>query len=399
MKIRAAFALLVLSLLLWPSAVGAVAPIAVKGVVVDGTAGASLAPGLIARLHDDTIGSTSYVDRAAPIGTDGTFAFDNVPMDPTKKYRVTVDYRGASYEAAIPNGASDGVSPITMTVFEPTTSEDVLRISSANWVIQSIDDQKQQVVVLETLDVVNSSDRAYVGDHRGDPGSDAPGVLPRTLRLYLPQGASQFQPLSGLDSSGLLPVAGGFVDTKPILPGVRQVAYTYEMAYAEGGMEIRKSLPYPTAKLRALVPNAGLDYRSDRLVAAGTLDLQGRSYVVLSADQVPANQDVTLDALGFPTTPVGRLDPATVQSVGLGIVAIAIFAAFILGLRAGRSSEADVADPRDELLRSIARLDAQRVSGRIDQRQYEQVRSEKKQALLALATGSAVLTDSGDEDR
>jgi hypothetical protein len=128
-------------------------------------------------------------------------------------------------------------------------------------------------------------------------------------------------------------VAGGYVDTQPVLPGAHQIAYTYRIAYAEGGMEIKKALPYPTQKLRVLVPNVGLDLRTDRLTAAGTVDIAGRPFQVLAADNLQANQNVTLDALGFPISPTARLDPQLMTTVGLAIVGLAVLAALILGLR------------------------------------------------------------------
>ncbi len=398
MKALIAVALLTLVLLSSTSVAGAASTQSIKGVVVDGTAGAVLPTGLVVQLHEGGSATPSVVDRTTQAAADGTFAFSDVPVDPGFKYHLRVDYGGATYDVPVPAVGSDSSGPISVKVFEPTTSEDVLRIDSANWVIQSIDDQAQQVVVLETINLNNVSDRSYVGDYRGDPGSDSPGVLPRTLRLYLPRGASEFQPLAGLDPASLLPVAGGFVDTKPIQPGIHQIAYTYQIAYADGGMEIQKALPYPAAKLRVLAPNAGLEYRSDRLAAAGTLDLQGRPYLVLSADQVPANVNVTLDALGFPVSTVGRLDPNIVQAVGLAIVAIAIVAALVLGLRPFRSSRDNAIDPRQEILRSIARLDAQHADGRIDQHRYESERSQQKQSLLTLATGGAQSTSNAGSD-
>jgi hypothetical protein len=326
-------------------------------------------------------------EQTAQVGPDGQFAFDQIPADPSTPFRVSVDYAGVSYDAAVPSATGNSLTALKITVYEPSTSEDVLKIDSANWVVESIDTANQQVVVLETVDLFNTADRAYVGDHRGDPGSDTPGVLPRTLRIYLPQGSSDFRPVAGLDASGLLPVAGGYVDTQPILPGRHQIAYSYRIAYADGGMELRHALPYPTQTLRVLVPNVGLQLRTDKLKNAGNVDLQGRQYAVLTADSVQPNTDITLDALGFPTDLNGRLDPQTMQTIGLGIVGIAVVAAIALGVRPKTSKSADDGDNRREILLAIARLDAQHASGKIDHQEYDDARARQKKLLVGIASG------------
>jgi hypothetical protein len=336
-------------------------------------------------------------ELTAPVGPDGRFTFDQVPIESAASYHVSVDYAGVMYDAAVPPASDVSATVLKITVYEPTTSEDVLHIGSANWVVESIDTDNQQVVVLETVDLVNTVDRAYVGDHRGDPGSDTPGVLPRTLRIYLPRGASDFHAVAGLDTSGLLPVAGGYVDTRPVLPGRHQIAYDYRIAYADGGMELRKSLPYPTQTLRVLVPNVGLQLRTDKLKAAGNIDLQGRQYVVLTADAVPPNTDVTLDALGFPAGLEGRLDPQTLQTVGLAIVGIAVVAAIALGVRPRSPKSAGEGDNRQEILLTIARLDADRAKGKIDQQDYDDERARQKKLLVGIASGESGSATSGED--
>ena len=326
-----------------------------SGKVVDGTSGASLPGGLVARLTGVTASGTAVAEPTATVGVDGRFAFENIAIDPTVSYAVLVDYGGATYSSPIAAG-TDGSSPIKVTIYEPTTSDATLQIDAATWVIESLDPTNQQVTVLETLALNNASDRTFVGDHHGDPGSDAPGVLPRTLRIVLPSGASGFIAQLGVDQATTLPVANGVVDTQPILPGQHQIGYTYHIAYSEGGAEIRKALPYPTKHLRFLGPDAGLDLRSDRLAMAGTMQIQNRPYVILSGDDIPANTVVTVDIFGLPSSPVGRLDPGTIQTVGLVAIGLAIVFALYLAWRPA-SSPAVAETERQSLIISIARLD------------------------------------------
>ncbi len=371
-------------------------PEAVEGVVVDGTAGAAVPSGLVVRLERrDAAGRRSSL-ATATVDERGTFSFPAPPLAEGTSAVVRAEYAGVGYEASVVRAADGTIAPVRLTIYEPTDSDATLQIAAANWVFEGIDTQNQQVLILETLEVVNAGDRTYVGDHRGDPGSDVPGVLPRSIRLLLPSGASGFIPQDGLDPLRLLPVAGGFVDTAPVPPGSHQIAYTYIIAYADGGAELRKALPYPTKTLRVLVPNAGLEIRTDRLHAAGTIEIQGRPYLVLGAEDVPANTNVTVDVLGLPSSPTGRLDPGAIQLFGLSVLVLAVGVALYLGLRPRSHERDDPATERRALLLALARLDDSLAAGRINPERYQAERARQKRRLIDLALGGSVTADGGE---
>jgi hypothetical protein len=366
----------------------------INGNVVDGTAGASLPSGLVAHLTGvDNTTHAAVVDQSAPVDAAGRFSFPRTSASANAAYAVTVSYGGVAYQQPVSvNGAT--AAPVTVTIYETTTSDSAIQLASANWVFEGFDTDNQQVAVLETLTVVNAGDRTFVGDHRGDPGSDAPGVAPRTLRLPLTQGASGFTPQEGLDPSAVLPVAGGFVDTSPILPGSHDVAYTYLLAYADGGAEIRNALPYPTKTLRFFAPNAGLDIRSDHLTTGSTATIQGKPYVIASADNIPANTVVTVDVFGLPSTPSGRLDPTVMRIAGIAVIVLALLVALFFGLRPRRSIELDRLAERETLLLSLARLDNSYAAGQIPADFYRETRAAQKRKLVDLILGERASPDS-----
>jgi len=355
----------------------------ITGTIQNGTAGSPLPSGLVAHLRGMSAGQPSIPERSTSVDGRGGFAFEEVAIDPSVTYSVAVDYGGATYETAIPVGGT-ATSPLLVTIYEPTTTDSSIQIDSASWVVEAIDPENQQLTILETVVLNNVGDRAFVGDHRGDPGSDAPGVLARTFRILLPQGASGFTGQIGIDASTTLPVANGVVDTRPILPGQHQYAYTYNIAYSEGGAEIRKAMPYPTRSLRCLVPNAGLDLRSDRLVAAGSVDVAGRPYLILTASDVPANSEVIVDMFGLPSSPVGRLDANTIQIAGLITILVAILVEIYLALRPARSAAAEAETERRSLIASIARLDDAYASREISDEVYHEERDRHKRQLVDL---------------
>ncbi|MGH2461757.1 MAG: hypothetical protein ACRDIY_23125, partial [Chloroflexota bacterium] len=239
-----------------------------------------------------------------------------------------------------------------------------------------------------TLVVANNGDRVYVGDHRGDPGSAVPGILPRTLRLSLPDGASDFQPQIGLDPSKLLPIESGFVDTSPVFPGQHDVAYTFRIGYAEGVAELHATLPYNTAKLRFLGPDAGLEFRTDVLADAGTTKIEGNSYRVLGADNLKADSTVTVDVVGLPAVPTDRLSPQDMQIGGIAIIVLAVVLATFLGFRSRSTRLFDPLAERRALLASIARLDDQYAAGQLGAERYRAERAQQKRQLIDLIVGA-----------
>jgi hypothetical protein len=372
------------------------APDSLAGTVVDGTAGAALPTGLIVRLDGTTATGTAIPERTAAVGAGSQFAFDQFTADPSVTYTLAVDYGGATYTNALPHDGSP-LQPTTLTIYEPTTSDQSLGIDAATWVVESIDLDNQQITVLETLALNNASDRTFVGDHNGDPGSDAPGVLPRTLRILLPPGASGFAPQLGIEPSTTLPVENGIVDTRPILPGLHQIGYTYHIAYSEGGAEIRKALPYPTKKLRFLGPDAGLDLRSDLLTPAGSVQISNRPFLILATDNLPANTVVTVDIFGLPSSPVGRLDPNLIQIAGLIAIVLAVLVALYLAIQPARSAAAETVAEHESLVASIASLDDAYASGKLGDELYYSERDRQKRQLVDLLVGDRELVSrSGD---
>ena len=366
---------------------------AISGTVVDGTAGAALPRGLVVTLQRVGPGHQSVVNQKASVGASGRFTFADVPTDPSVSYFVSTEYAGVPYVSTVPKANGGATTTVPVKVYEPTTSDTAIKIDDESWLLGSVDVDKQQALVLVTLVVSNDGDRVYVGDHRGDPGSAVPGILPRTLRVTLPRGASDFQPQLGLDPAALLPVEGGFVDTAPVLPGQHDLAYTYRIGFAETVAEIQATLSYPTAKLRFLAPD-GLGFRSDHFGDDGTVQLQGQTYRVLGADQLKADTTVTVDVIGLPAVTASRLSPRDMQLGGLALIALAIVLALYVGLRSRGARVADPLAERRVLLASIAQLDDRYAAGQLGDERYRAERARQKRQLIDLIVGGRASTNS-----
>lgn len=360
----------------------------IQGVVVNGTAGATVPKGLTITL--DVVNAKHQVLAEQSVSTDtaGRFSFTSVPVDPQATYVVSTDYAGVPYTTMLPKPSPNARQAPTarLEIFESTNSAAHLRVDSVDWLLGTINPRTEQALILETLTVTNGDDRTFVGDHRGDPGSATPGILPRTLRLRLPDGASDFHVELGLDPSFLLPVAGGYVDTEPVLPGQHQIAFTFRIGYSEGVAELRTQLTYPTAKVHFLAPN-GLGFRSDHLANQGVTKLQGHNYRVLGADNLSPDTVVTVDVVGLPEIPADRLNPTMIRIGGLIVIALGILGAVYLSLRRPKTHSGQSLDQRHALLLAMAELDEQYAAGKLDESSYQRERAEKKRRLVDLMLG------------
>ncbi|HLH74518.1 MAG TPA: hypothetical protein VKX96_14610 [Chloroflexota bacterium] len=367
-----------------------------NGTVVDGTKGAKLASGLSVTLTGVGQGHQFVADQTAKVDASGHFSFDNLLIDPNITYVVSTDYAGVNYTATVAKPTDAGLPPVELKVYEPTTSDAALKIDSANWLLGAIDPRQEQAQVLAMFTIVNTGDHTYVGDHRGDPGSATPGILPRTLRLPLPDGASDFQPMAGLNPSTLLPVENGYVDTAPVTPGDHQIVYTFKMGYSAGVAELHTALPYPATKVHFLAPDAGLEFRSDRLGDGGTTQLAGNNYRVLGADNLKANDVITVDVVGLPELPTNRLSPKVMQIGGFVVIGLAVLLALFFALRPQNTGGTDPLAERRGLLAAIAQLDERYAAGQLNASRYRVERSQKKRQLIdVMLGGRATLERSG----
>jgi hypothetical protein len=111
--------------------------------------------------------------------------------------------------------------------------------------------------------------------------------------------------------------------------------------------------------------------------------------VILAADNVPANTDLTVDVLGLPSTLIGRVDPNVLEIIGLVAITLAVILALALGLRPREAGRRAMMSERDALLRAIADLDDHFAAGEVDHERYRTERAERKHLLVDLMLGGS----------
>jgi len=232
--------------------------------------------------------------RVARTDSEGEFRFDGLPVSEETSFLVFVTYSSVEYESRDVTLTQEVPSAeLEMEVFEPTTSDEALRVTLDHMVLQA-DAQKRVVSVLEVFQVLNGGDRIYINDGQ-DPGGQA------TFRLSLPEGATQVTAVSGVTSQDLVSTATGFADTSPLVPGEREISLGYEVPYAESDLLLQKTLLYPTDRFAVLVKDDGFTVRSSALSAAQQTQTGEERYLLLTGDSLPDGAGIDLSLSGLPT--------------------------------------------------------------------------------------------------
>jgi hypothetical protein len=203
----------------------------------------------------------------------------------------------------------------------------------------------------------------------------------------------------------------GFVDTMPIRPGGDQKAFTYRLPYSGDGLSFSTTLQQPVGRLQLLVPGGGIRASVTGLTSHGTQDIQGTVYQVFSGDNLPVNTTLQVDLDGLPANQLGD-SPLVLGGIALAMLA-GLGAAFYVVRR--RTQPALYPDPsfaaaplsraptgqfrptkvaatnpalldleKQELLTALVNLDDWFEEGRISKKDYQRLRADKKDRLLAL---------------
>lgn len=314
--------------------------------------------------------------RTSTTSDDGVAVFEEVPAGPGFHVRALVDHGGVSFPGPpTPVGAGQ-TATVPVTVWETTSEGRPLHVDRLHLIVQVAAPELSRVA--QVMVVRNVSEQAYLGEVTSSDGRRAGLVIP------VPDTAVQVQaippPNSELDPEAVATHDAGLLDLRPVPPGVRNVAVSYEIRGDADGQLLELTLPYPTRTVDLLVHGAeeagleveapGFDEQQPR-----ALGQQG-TFANWTSDVVPAGETITIRF----TTPAWRLDTASWALLALSAALLLAVAASLL---AGRLGDVRAAD-REEILRRIARLDRDHEAARLTDSVYYARRAAALEELLAL---------------
>jgi hypothetical protein len=349
----------------------------IEGAVANGTAGGGSVAGLEVTLKTYLDDAETDVVATTRADAEGQFFFDGLPTGPGYSFLASVNYQQAEYTSDWLSFIDAKTSQFAeIVIFDATTSAESIKVMMAHTVI-SVD--PDGMLVDEYMLVVNDSDRTYIGRDEIVEGAK------QTLSFPLPEETTDLRAGSGLMECCIFGSQEGFVDTMPVLPGGKELVFSYRISYDAAEYELSRKVNYPTISYDLLVRGDNVQLASSQLASEEPMTLEGVSYGHLSGADLTQGDTIVVRLSNLPHSE----DQVTIVWVALALVALIGGFGFSYRLLRKRQPQPVASDDsleqrKQELLTELSRLDDDFEGGKIDGESYGKLRAERKSELLIL---------------
>ena len=313
--------------------------------------------------------------RATVTDSDGRFVFEGVDSSGEYDYLLTTTYLGVEYSKRAIAYNEKVLRTDPFFVVYDTTSQSVHPIVIQHHIF--IEPFQDSLLVQEFLRFQNNQNVTYVG-----VPSDVSN-LRETLKFSLPDGASTLQFQAGLSETTVTFFEDGFSDSQPLLPGRREVLFSYTLPFTQKMCDFRKFLHYAHYKFDLFVASRDIEVSSPDLVHAGVFGSADARSIRYSGQNVQSGREIaiTMNMIASRTGTsvwllVGAL--AAILFVSLRVVFLKrrerrLTVSKKLGLETHRK--------REELIEAIADLDERYERGEVQTDAYRRKRDRMKKTL------------------
>lgn len=351
----------------------------IEGQLINGTEGGSSVADLDITLKT-FVNNTEAEAQAITTKSDaeGRFIFDGLSTEPANSYQVTVSFQQADYEGKKLSFAEGETSKsIELTVYDSTTSSESIRVAMLHTVIFV---EADTLLVEEYFIFDNQADLTYIGSREVTDG------VMETLRFTLPDEATDLIIGQGLMDCCVYLSEDGFIDTMPVLPGVKEVFYSYRVNYSSDKYTLYQGVNYPIDVYEFLIQGGAIQVSSDQLTPNEPLIIEDTQFNRLSAAGLASGGRLTIQLSNLPRTD----NQETILWVVLTLVVLGSGFGYLMRRRRLQqvSAEASLDQKRQGLLFEIAQLDDDLEDGKISAGDYRRQRAEKKGQLVKLTQQS-----------
>jgi hypothetical protein len=255
--------------------------------------------------------------------------------------------------------------------------------------------------LFEIISLENTSHLAFIGSK---------GAV---LTVPLPAGAAQIIPQPGFNFGQPHLDGNKLITTGAITPGSQDAMFAYVVPYTGSKTILNIGTNQPTGSLSVLIKKGSYKMSSPSMHDAGTVDLGGTTYQVLSLDNPVVGDIVAVTVTGLPKGGAstsdsnrGTLYAAIAAGVGLLVAAGLIFQlvrrrrhAALVAAGAGGAAITESHSPEDERLALAAelnQLDDDHAAGKVDDETYARARQEIMDELREISRGMHGLTGEAD---
>ncbi len=177
---------------------------------------------------------------------------------------------------------------------------------------------------------------------------------------------------------------GGFIDTMPVLPGAREIAYSYLIKHGSEEYTFSRMMDYPVLNYELLIRGEGIEVNSQQLAAREPANLNGIQYQHFSGRDFASGETLIAQLSGLSKSDDYQ---AARWSAILLTVLIGGFIFFYLMKRRPvqpASIQDDVDQRKLRLITELAQLDDNFEAGNITEDVYTTRRTANKAQLAKL---------------
>ena len=345
----------------------------IKGIVVNETVGGATVAGLEITLK--TLRYEGETDSLVTRTDDhGQFTFENLATEPLYSYQISLIFQEASYDTEhILFADTEATQEISIAVFDSTTNDHFIYVAMEHIVVYV---EQSSLLVKEYYLFVNQSDMTYIGS-RVDEGTG-------TLEFYVPQEATDIQLSTGLVSNYVVDSKEGIADTMPLLPGNREIAFSYRIPYKGANYNLVNKVYYLTDGYNLLIEGNGAQVTSDDLDPGEPMQMGDVQFDYLFREELSPGTVITARFSDLPGSESGGV--SNWLAWVLGLVVIGFVAIFVWRRKKAVSvvTASDIGKNGQALLTELAELDDAFENGSLAENEYRKLRSEKKNALVKL---------------
>jgi hypothetical protein len=345
-------------------------------MITNGTQGGQVPEGLPVVLYGFD-GDQQVISMEASLDSEGRFAFDELEIVPGRIFFVTAEKDGVTYASEVAHLLpAQAELELPVVIFDATQSTDAVRIDRLHTLFDFALDGQVRVI------------QFWILSNLGDTTIASPEG---TLRVRLPEGATDLQFEGGTTLDRFLMTDDGFADTEPLAPGeaAGELVFSYSLPYSRS-LDFEQRVDYPVQAVVLLSPEPGPRVEAEGLQDLGERQISTGVIRTYGLGPVAPGEAVRVSLRGRPASggSGGSLPPNLAIALGLGALGVALIAAGLFWFRPRKGepeteSESPGSDlEREGLLNAIAGLDDEYAAGSIPEEAYRNRRAALKQSLL-----------------
>lgn len=289
-----------------------------SGSVTNGSGG-SLPAGLKVTLRGFDGMQPVYTQEAA-VQPDGSYTIPEVELVEGRVYFATVESGGVLFNSEVLR-ASDlrpgDEASLPLTIYD--TSSDPSPLTAERVHIFFEFDKPNWLQVVELYILSNPTRQVIVPAAPGQP----------IFEIDLPTGYTNLQFEDGTLGERFVQTAGGFGDTRAILPdpAQHQILFAYELPY-QRKLDLSLRMPLPAQAVVIAIPADGVRLQGSQLRDSGQRSVQGIKLQFYAASELKKGSSLDLSISGKPRLPGDTGGAGSLGGLFLGLGAFILAAAF-----------------------------------------------------------------------